>query len=153
VSPPAWRAEGAEGARTPSFSFASGRSDERAPEQPPSLAAASLAPPPHPTPSSFAANHIDQPFLTFLFTLLSHENLFDHAAGLIEEVLSLQSPAELFFIGEIPDLYSLMRGFTCRQAAYFCRVLALLVFEPEDRQAMENSQVSPGVSSMHRLFI
>jgi hypothetical protein len=29
----------------------------------------------------------------------------------------------------------------CRQLAHFCRVLALLIFEPEDRHLMESSKV------------
>jgi hypothetical protein len=107
-------------------------------------------------------------FLPFLFTLLSHDSCFDGAAALIEEILSLQShsspqpaPEEddvaenlpgyqptvrvshptTFFLGNVPDLYKLWSGFSCRQLAHFCRVLALLVFEPEDRQLLESPAV------------
>mmetsp|Transcript_30132 Transcript_30132/g.45945 ORF Transcript_30132/g.45945 Transcript_30132/m.45945 type:complete len:1293 (-) Transcript_30132:1715-5593(-) len=105
-------------------------------------------------------------FVPFLFTLLSHEVCFDTAATLIEEILSLQShsppppipsdeaqidseyrsmtlvvPVTTFFLGNIPNLYSLWRGFNCRQLAHFCRILALLVFEPEDRQLLESPAV------------
>lgn len=105
-------------------------------------------------------------FVPFLFTLLSHETCFDTAATLIEEILSLQShsppppipsdeakidseyrsmalvvPVTTFFLGNIPNLYSLWRGFNCRQLAHFCRILALLVFEPEDRQLLESPAV------------
>lgn len=110
----------------------------------------------------------DGEFVPFLFTLLSHDSCFDGAAALIEEILSLQShappqptadpdslpegPSELqatvrvsspttFFLGNVPDLYKLWGGFNCRQLAHFCRILALLVFEPEDRQLLESPAV------------
>jgi Protein of unknown function (DUF3689) len=51
------------------------------------------------------------------------------------------SPATTFFLGNVPDLYKLWNGFTCRQLAHFCRILALLVFEPEDRQLLESPAV------------
>lgn len=92
-------------------------------------------------------------FLPFLFTLLAHDDCFDGAAALIEEVLSIQSqnlsgsvaPSSTFFLGEIPDLYNLWASFTCRQLAHFCRIMALLVFEPEDRQLMEYPAVLKSV--------
>ena len=106
-------------------------------------------------------------FLPFLFTLLSHDITFDGAATLIEEILSLQShapppahtgheegpidveyrsmihttPVSTFFLGNVPRLYELWRGFNCRQLAHFCRILALLVFEPEDRHLLESPAV------------
>ena len=110
----------------------------------------------------------DGEFLPFLFTLLSHDSCFDGAAALMEEILSLQShspaqpapdtekmadgvagyhatvrvsPPTTFFLGNVPDLYKLWGGFNCRQLAHFCRILALLVFEPEDRQLLESPAV------------
>ena len=106
-------------------------------------------------------------FLPFLFTLLSHDVVFDGAATLIEEILSLQShapppaptgheegpidveyrsmihttPVSTFFLGNVPRVYELWRAFNCRQLAHFCRILALLVFEPEDRQLLESPAV------------
>ncbi|GAX21342.1 Trpc4-associated protein [Fistulifera solaris] len=102
-------------------------------------------------------------FLPFLFTLLSHDPCFDHAASLIEEILSFMSqssqptpspgespsftptgrirPATTFFLGNISDLYGLWRSLSCRQLAHFCRILALLIFEPEDRQLLESPAV------------
>ena len=80
-----------------------------------------------------------QQLVLFLFTLLSHSAFFDHAVGLIEEILADQS--QTFNIGNVPDLPGLLRGFSLRQLAHFCRVLALLVFEPEDRHLMESSKV------------
>jgi hypothetical protein len=107
-------------------------------------------------------------FLPFLFTLLSHDSCFDGAAALIEEILSLQSHSSpqpspedenqaeslsgyqaserislptTFFLGNVPNLYKLWGGFNCRQLAHFCRIIALLVFEPEDRQLLESPAV------------
>lgn len=51
------------------------------------------------------------------------------------------TPPTTFFLGNVPDLYSLWNGFNCRQLAHFCRILALLIFEPEDRQLLESSAV------------
>jgi hypothetical protein len=121
----------------------------------------------------------DGEFLPFLFTLLSHDSCFDGAAALIEEVLSLQShspqppapednedigsavgnrptvrisPPTTFFLGNVPDLYKLWGGFNCRQLAHFCRILALLVFEPEDRQLLVSSSANP-VTKKLKYFI
>jgi hypothetical protein len=102
-------------------------------------------------------------FLPFLFTLLSQDPCFDNAASLIEEILSFMSqssqpspspgeapcytptgrirPASTFFLGNVPDLYFLWRSLSCRQLAHFCRILALLIFEPEDRQLLESPAV------------
>ena len=116
----------------------------------------------------------DDNFLPFLFTLLVHDALFDPAATLIEEMLSIMSqtqqtpnhddttaslsasqhtadtlllppirpkPTMTFFLGNVSDLYKLWRGFNCRQLAHFCRILAFLIFEPEDRQLLESPAV------------
>lgn len=108
-------------------------------------------------------------FLPFLFTLLHHDSCFDGAAALIEEILSIQShspstppmdnndisneegngyfptlrisPPTTFFLGNVPDLFKLWNNFNCRQLAHFCRILALSVFEPEDRQLLESPAV------------
>lgn len=55
------------------------------------------------------------------------------------------SPATTFFLGNVPHLYNLWSQFTCRQLAHFCRILALLVFEPEDRQLLESPNVLKSV--------
>jgi hypothetical protein len=117
-------------------------------------------------------------FLPFLFTLLAHDSCFDAAAALIEESISLMSqaapqsnpasdatrnddgsgfvpsggrsfPATTFFLGDIPDLYKLWNGFNCRQLAHFSRILALLVFEPEDRQLWESSTALKSLELLH----
>ena len=134
--------------------------------------------------------------ISYLFTMLSHDNLFDGAASLIEEILSLQSqiggpaglaaagisssagggnaeksgvsaataaaassacalggifsphpppPSLTFSLTQVSDLYSLWSSFNPRKLAHFCRILALLVFEPEDRQLMESPSVLKSV--------
>lgn len=133
--------------------------------------------------------------IPYLFTMLSHDNLFDGAASLIEEMLSLQSqvggpagltaagissghgggnatdgsasatttaassacalggiftphpppPSLTFSLTQVTDLYELWSSFNPRKLAHFCRILALLVFEPEDRQLMESPSVLKSV--------
>ena len=46
-----------------------------------------------------------------------------------------------FFLGNVSNLYALWGNFSCRQFAHFCRILALLIFEPEDRQLLESPAV------------
>jgi hypothetical protein len=77
--------------------------------------------------------------IVFLFTMLSHDSLFDCAINLLEEILAIR--LESFSLSQIPNLYSLINSFTTRRLAHFCRVLALVLFEPEDRVIMENSQI------------
>ena len=59
--------------------------------------------------------------------------------SLLEEILAVR--IETFSLALVPDLYALIAKFTARQLAHFCRVLSLVLFEPEDRQIMEGSQV------------
>jgi hypothetical protein len=141
-------------------------------------------------PSLVEKEHIlnddNQEFLTFLFTLMSHDACFDGAATVIEEILSLQSNSSqqqqqpaynninddemdnnehdnnnsnsnnnttgasipsrvsnptIYFLGNVSNLYTLWGNFSCRQLAHFCRILALLIFEPEDRQLLESPAV------------
>jgi hypothetical protein len=77
--------------------------------------------------------------IVFLFTMLAHDTLFDCAINLLEEILAIRM--ESFCLCHIPNLYSLIDSFTTRRLAHFCRVLALVLFEPEDRVIMENSHV------------
>ena len=55
----------------------------------------------------------------------------------VEEVLATKE--EPFNLSLVPDLYVLLTSFDARQLSHFCRVLSLLLFEPEDRQIMEGS--------------
>ena len=86
-----------------------------------------------------------QDFIIFLFTCLSHSHFFDHAISLLEEILADQ--AQTFYIGLVADLGCLIRGFSCRQLAHFCRVLALLIFEPEDVRSSDRT------AYMHAIYI
>lgn len=77
--------------------------------------------------------------IVFFFTLLRHNQVFENTMNLLEEILSVRS--EIFSLSLIPNFYSLVASFSIRQLAHFCRVLSLLLFEPEDRQIMEGSHV------------
>jgi hypothetical protein len=75
----------------------------------------------------------------WLFGMLWKAPLFDHAVGLIEELLADQP--QTLDLALVPDLQPLLLSLSLRQLAHLCRVLALLVFEPEDRHMMESSKV------------
>lgn len=55
------------------------------------------------------------------------------------QILAVKSTT--YFLGEVPQLHSLVENMTSQQLAHFSRVLALLVFEPEYRQLMESAHV------------
>jgi len=74
-------------------------------------------------------------FILFLFSLMRNQSTFDEAVGLTEEVLAFRG--EIFNLSLVPDFEGLVNCFSKRQMAYFCRVLALVVFEPEDRPSEE----------------
>lgn len=74
-------------------------------------------------------------FIVFLFSLMRQQNTFDEAVGLTEEVLAFRG--EIFNLSLVPDFAGLVNSFSKRQMAFFCRVLALVVFEPEDRPSEE----------------
>ena len=63
--------------------------------------------------------------IVFLFTLMSHQCVFENAAALLEEVLKVR--IESFSLGHIPNLYGLMGGFSIHQFAYFSRLLSLVL--------------------------
>lgn len=77
--------------------------------------------------------------LIFLFTLLSHEFLFDFSLNLLEEILS--SGLTTFDLTTIPNAYSLFENLPVRYLAQSSRVLSLILFEPQDRLDMHISQV------------
>lgn len=82
----------------------------------------------------FSNDHI-----IFLFTLLSHQSVFENTMNLLEEILSAR--IDTFSLALIPNFYSLVNKFNARQLAHFCRVLSLVLFEPEDRQIMEGAHI------------
>ncbi|DAZ98961.1 TPA: hypothetical protein N0F65_000493 [Lagenidium giganteum] len=77
--------------------------------------------------------------IVYLFQLMEETKFFDNAAGLVEEILAVRE--ESFDLSTIPRLHTIMQSFSSRQLAFFCRVLALVIFEPEDRRLLENSKV------------
>jgi Trpc4-associated protein len=74
-------------------------------------------------------------FIVFLFSLMRNQSTFDEAVSLTEEVLAFRG--EIFNLSLVPDFEGLVKSFSKRQMAFFCRVLALVVFEPEDRPSEE----------------
>jgi len=90
----------------------------------------------------FGTSHV-----VFLFTMLSHQSVFDNTMNLLEEILAARD--DTFQLSLIPNVYSLLDKFSARQLAHFCRVLSLLLFEPEDRLVMEGSAVLHSVELLH----
>eukprot|EP00968_Pinguiococcus_pyrenoidosus_P023589 scaffold3887_cov214-Pinguiococcus_pyrenoidosus.AAC.3 len=87
---------------------------------------------------------ISEPFcrkhlMLFFFSLMGRKALFDSAASIIEELLAV-NPC-LFRLDDVPRLDDIISSFSCRQLAIFCRVLALLIYDPEDRQMLESAKV------------
>ncbi|EWM28574.1 Protein of unknown function DUF3689 [Nannochloropsis gaditana] len=91
-----------------------------------------------------AAVHVDQDtgarlasdeVVVVFFQLLRHRCFFDGAAAVLEDLLG--DRAETFFMGRVRDLRGILLSLSLRQLAHFCRVLALLVFDQEDRSLME----------------
>eukprot|EP00850_Spirogloea_muscicola_P008910 SM000049S16681 [mRNA] locus=s49:22126:27762:+ [translate_table: standard] len=79
-------------------------------------------------------------FVVHLFVLMGNATTFDNAVWLAEEILG--NCEETLDLRAIPNFTRLVTGFTSRQLAFFCRVLAMVVFEPEDR--------SPDVVALQR---
>ena len=77
------------------------------------------------TPPEGACMHA--PFIHFLFRKMACAPLFDNAVCLAEEILALRE--QTFDLGCVTGFHGLIRGFSTRQLAFFCRVLALVVFE------------------------
>lgn len=88
---------------------------------------------------SVAERCFDDRHMIFLFTLLTHPPLFDNTMSILEEILATR--LDTLNLSSIPRFYALVKQFNPRHLAHFCRVLSLLVFEPEDRQIMEESHV------------
>ena len=65
--------------------------------------------------------------------------MFDDTMNLLEEILA--SREETFSLLLIPNFFSLVDSFSSRPLSHFCRILSLVLFEPEDRQIMEGSQI------------
>ncbi|ETV79019.1 hypothetical protein, variant 1 [Aphanomyces astaci] len=85
----------------------------------------------------------DDSLTIVLFQLMGNTIFFEHAAGLVEEILSIRDIS--FDLSLVPDFHTTIQTFSSRQLAFFCRILALIVFEPEDRRLLENSRVIKSV--------
>ncbi|OWZ13750.1 hypothetical protein PHMEG_00012872 [Phytophthora megakarya] len=77
--------------------------------------------------------------VVYLFQLMGDVRFFDNASGLVEEILAVRE--ESFDLSRIPNFHAIMQSLSSRQLAFFCRVLALVVFEPEDRRLLETAKV------------
>jgi hypothetical protein len=88
---------------------------------------------------ALADNFFTGQHLVFFFTLLSHSGIFENVMNILEELLATRE--DTFSLASIPRFYELVRGLSARHLAHFCRVLSLLIFEPEDRQIMEGTHV------------
>jgi hypothetical protein len=77
--------------------------------------------------------------IKFFFTLLSHSSIYDNVLLFLEELLILRD--DTFSLASIPSFFSLVRSFSSKQLILFCRLLSLLIFEPEDRHIMEGIEM------------
>uniref|UniRef100_M4B7B6 Short transient receptor potential channel 4-associated protein n=1 Tax=Hyaloperonospora arabidopsidis (strain Emoy2) TaxID=559515 RepID=M4B7B6_HYAAE len=77
--------------------------------------------------------------IVYLFQLLGDVRFFDNASGLVEEILAVRDTS--FDLSRVPNVHAIMQSLSSRQLAFFCRVLALVVFEPEDRRLLESAKV------------
>ncbi|RHY33229.1 hypothetical protein DYB32_001767 [Aphanomyces invadans] len=103
----------------------------------------------------------DDKLTIVLFQLMGNTIFFEHAAGLVEEILSVRDISfDLSLVRTsrcavhcgsltkwtfVADFHATIQTFSSRQLAFFCRILALVVFEPEDRRLLENSRVIKSV--------
>ncbi|RYH17059.1 hypothetical protein EON65_29170, partial [archaeon] len=89
------------------------------------------------TNASIAEQFFDDSLIATLMTYLSHKQIFDHTMNLLEEILAIRH--ETFPLSAVPDFTQLVEGFSSPQLSHFCRILSLVVFEPEDRQLLDNA--------------
>eukprot|EP01116_Phalansterium_solitarium_P006144 TRINITY_DN18449_c0_g1_i1.p1 TRINITY_DN18449_c0_g1~~TRINITY_DN18449_c0_g1_i1.p1 ORF type:complete len:758 (-),score=252.57 TRINITY_DN18449_c0_g1_i1:347-2620(-) len=68
-------------------------------------------------------------FFDFLFTLVKRPETFDNAVSLIEEIIA--SGDDVYDLTIIPDVKEMLQRFSAKQLAFFCRLLALICYEPE----------------------
>lgn len=87
---------------------------------------------------SVVDRYMDSGFIAVLITFLTHRTLFDNVMNLLEEILAVRE--ETFALSAVPKLYALLDSFSSRQLAHFCRLLSLVVFEPEDRVILDGPQ-------------
>jgi len=66
-----------------------------------------------------------------LFTLMKNRSIFEDVITLTEDIIACSR--EIFNLALVPDFEGLLNSYSKRQLACFCRILALVVFETEDR--------------------
>ncbi len=88
---------------------------------------------------SLPDRYISLDHIKFIFTLLHHSSVFESAVSAIEEILACRDDPFPLYI--VPNFFGLMKGFSSRHLAHFCRILSLTIFEPEDRHILEGTQV------------
>lgn len=104
---------------------------------------------------------LDAPLMVALFGRLREAPLFDHVVALLEEILCAGSvnpylPPDTFDLAAVPDVLGLIGALSGRQLAFFCRLLVLLIFEPQERQlpaalkAAEAPRAEGGVALVER---
>lgn len=72
---------------------------------------------------------LNEDLIIHLFHLMGNPLTFDTAVTLCEEILLVRE--ETMRLEKVPKFEELVRGFSSRQLAFFCRVLAMVVFEPD----------------------
>ena len=57
----------------------------------------------------------------------------------------------LYVAGYAANFHAIMQSLSSRQLAFFCRVLALVVFEPEDRRLLESASAWMNVLGVYNV--
>jgi hypothetical protein len=86
----------------------------------------------------------EEDLILYLFILMKDTHTFETACQLAEEILSVRP--SILDLRRIPNFQQLIAGFSPLQLSVFCRVLALLVFEPEDHDQRTADSNAPKVS-------
>lgn len=91
--------------------------------------------------SSYVSREISLANIQYLLSLLSHKTLFDCTISVLEEILSSPNMVDTFDLTSLRGANELFESFSTKQLVLMCRVLSLVLFEPEDRMAMESATV------------
>ncbi|XP_024386452.1 uncharacterized protein [Physcomitrium patens] len=73
----------------------------------------------------------DEVFVVKLFDMMRFRNTFNTAVNLAEEIMAIRK--DLWQVQDVPNFTSLVCNFSLRQLASFCRVLEMVIIEPEER--------------------
>lgn len=77
--------------------------------------------------------------IRLLFDMMRHKNLFEACVCVLEELLAVTD--ETFNLAEVPNLYELIESLDRTELVSFCRVLSLVIFEPEDKGNVESLKI------------